>query len=84
MWGFPCGVVFQLVVVGDGVVASVVGALRDGGCAPACLFAVQVRFPDWYEMDHAGLWFSLRPRVVFGISLLFSFLCCLVAVVVVD
>jgi hypothetical protein len=47
--------VFQVVVVGDGIVASIVGALRDGGGAPAFLFAVQVRFTDWYEMDHAGL-----------------------------
>jgi len=63
--------VFQVVVVGDGVVASVVGALRDGGCAPACLLAVQVRFTDWYEMDHAGLVFVLAwcAEVVVGESL---------------
>ena len=52
VWGVPCGLVFQLVVVGDGIVASIVGALRDGGGAPARLLAVQVRFTDWYEMDH--------------------------------
>ena len=59
VWGCPCVWVFQVVVVGDGIVASIVGALRDGGRAPACLLAVKVRFTDWYEMDHAGLVFVL-------------------------
>ncbi len=50
--------VFQLVVVGEDL-CSVVGALRDGGAHLHRLLAAQVRFPDWYEMDHAGLVFVL-------------------------